>query len=49
MINIIDPDCPMGNMKMARFCPKAMTTESTGDEEEDKCSCLQTLVAEQAV
>ena len=61
MINIIEPDCPMGytkvctfalleeSMKMAWFCPKAMTTESTGDEEEKKCSCLQTLVVEQAV
>ena len=37
------------SMKMARFCHKAMTTESTGDEEEKKCSCLQTLVVEQAV
>ena len=37
------------SMKMARFCPKAMKTESTGDEEEEKCSCLQTLVVEQAV
>ena len=61
LINIIEPDCPMGytkvctvalpeeSMKMAQFCPKAITTESTGDEQEQKCSCLQTLVVEQAV
>ena len=32
-------------MKVARFCP----TENTDDVEERACSCLQTLVVEQAV
>ena len=37
------------SMKMAQFCPKATTTENAGDDKEEKCSCLQTLVVEQAV
>jgi len=36
-------------MKLARFCPKAITTENTDNDEEQTCSCLQTLVVEQAV
>ena len=36
-------------MKVARFCPKAIRTENTDDDEERTCSCLQTRVVEQDV